>query len=167
MPPRKSTASSIVAPSEAAEAQLRESLSSHGDLKNMPVADVLSHLGFKKIQYSEIPPEVRDSICEVLREEDMRNCYGMPRLDMFAGVTPWPENFQVSASDDFGTIYFYFDIADSSRRHINMSQVRRTDKSYLIIPIAQDAEIDDCISSIASNEQTRLILSSRHALREL
>jgi hypothetical protein len=162
MPPRHSSKPDI-------ESDLRDSLSALGDLSNAPVADILAHLGFNKVQYSEIPHTIRRAIYEALMEIDMEEgCYGMPRIDMFAGVTPWPENFQISASADFGTIYFYFDIESGGRRHINMSQIRNTDKGYRAIPIAKDAGIDACISSIISNQRTvSVIESARRAMQEL
>ena len=109
MPPRniprlgKSRVSDEVLSSER---QLKETLSAEGDYHDAPIDEIFTILGFKKAAFSDIPESIRLEIIRLVKNAGIQMLKAVPPVRILSMKSPWPENFQVSVSDDSATIYF-------------------------------------------------------------
>lgn len=108
--------------------------------------------GLRQVVFAELPEDVRKKVIEAIQKcRGFR--YGVPSGEALSGEAAWPAHIEVSANDDYSTLYFYIDRPDvNSYGHVSWSCLRDLGEGYKFYSINHDSHVADVAYYLSIHE---------------
>ncbi|MFC1616402.1 hypothetical protein ACFL21_04625 [Patescibacteria group bacterium] len=121
-------------------------------MKEAGPIEVFESMGFKKVDFSALPEDVREEIIKAWKGgPGKRWSYAKPRKRQMLEGADWG-HLQIVANDDFSTLYFFYILHGNRYWELSWTRLSQEENGYNPRSMNHDTNPDEFVSSLTLYE---------------